>query len=431
MALVTHEVYTYGGGEALYEVFNAVAALMGGSDYLTLVRTFAVLGLFWVVIEMGVLRKTINWHWFVMFMLMFNIFFVPKWNITIVDRLNPAATRTVANVPFGLAGPAWLTSTLGDGLTRLVESNFTTPNDLKYSRTGMIFGSKLAISINNAQFDDPQLTRNLNEYARQCIYMNIAYGFYSFKDVYYSPDLLNLLFSPTRNSNIRGIFYDPGNGNARFLTCRQAAAQLRADMTPVVNGMVDKFAAALFGNTGLPKAQLKAKLLTALPVTYAYLGNLTTTASQQVTQAAIANYFLNSYGHVAAMAGANAAAQAWSVAVAERQRKNAMRTMGEIAGRALPIMQTVFQVIIYATFFLVFLALMLPITVSGKALMTWIKMLLWLQLWPILYAVLNLTVTVYGKMETTSMAANFASMASMAGMAGMADIHSDMVIIAG
>ncbi|MDQ6974887.1 MAG: conjugal transfer protein TraG N-terminal domain-containing protein [Mariprofundaceae bacterium] len=165
----SYVVYTYGGGEALYEAFNAIAAMTGGSDYLTLIKLFCVLALFWVVIEMGV-RKTVHWHWFLMFMVMFNIFFVPKKAVTIIDRFNPSATRIVANVPFGLAAPAWLFSTMGDGITGLMETYFTLPNDMKYEKTGMIFGSKLMTSINQARFDDPLLNKNLNTYAKQCIY---------------------------------------------------------------------------------------------------------------------------------------------------------------------------------------------------------------------------------------------------------------------
>ncbi len=429
--MTSYTVYTYGGGEALYEVFNAIASLMGGGDYLTLIRLFGILSLFWVVIEMGVLRRTINWHWFVMFMLMFNIFFVPKMNVVIMDRLNPAATRVVANVPFGLAAPAWLFSTIGDGLTTMTEAVFTPPNDMLYHNTGMVFGSKLVLAINNAMFDDPLLNKNLTEYARQCVYYNVAYGFYSMKDIYYSSNLLSLILSPALNSGIRGMFYDPGNGASTFLTCKQAATRLKTDITPVVDSMIGRFANALFGNTGQAPAVMRARLLSALPATYGYLANISTTASQMVTQSALANFFRDSYGQVASMANATAAATAWAVTVTERQQRSAYRTMGEIAARALPIMQTVFQVIIYGTFFVVFLALLLPVTVSGKALATYLKMMIWIQLWPVLYAILNMVVSLYDRSATRSIADGVLSPASMAGLQGMTQVNSDISIIAG
>lgn len=429
--MTTYTVYTYGGGDALYEVFNAVASLMGGGDYLTLIRMFGVLSLFWVVIKMGVLQRTINWHWFIMFMLMFNIFFVPKGNVVIVDRLNPAATRVVANVPFGLAAPAWLFSLIGDGLTTLAEAVFTPPGDMQYHNTGMVFGSRLMLAINNARFDDPLLNKNLTVYAKQCIYYNIAYGFYSVRDVYQSQDLKSLLLSPANNSSIRGMFYDNGGGTTLFLTCRQAASQLVTDITPVVDGMIGRFADALFAGSGQTQAQNRGRLLAALPATYGYLANISTTASQMVTQSALSNFFQNSYGQVASMAGATAAATAWTVAVAERQQRSAYRTMGEIAARALPLMQTVFQVMIYAAFFIVFLTLLLPVTVSGKALSTYLKMLIWIQLWPVLYAILNMVVSLYDKSATRGVVDGSLGITSMAGLQGMIEVNSDIAIIAG
>lgn len=421
-------VYTYGGGEALYEAFNAIAALTGGNDYLTLIKLFGVLALFWVTIEMGV-HKMVNWHWFLMFMVMFNVFFVPKKTVTIIDRLNPQARYIVANVPFGLAAPAWLFSDIGDGLTTITDSLFSLPADLQYHKTGMVFGSKLMTEINAARFDDPILNKNLDYYAKQCIYYNIAYGFYSFKDITTSTNLESLLFSSTNNSRIRGIFYDTGTSQV-FKTCAQAATQLKLDMRPVTNTLLSKFGNELFPSQGGTQASRKAHLIAALPVGYAFFSNISTTAQAQLKQAAISNFMLNSYSRVAASANATAAATSYATAVAERQQRGAWRTMAELSSRAIPIMHTVFEVLIYSLFFLVFLALLLPMTVSGKALTTWLKMIVWVQLWPVLYAVLNMVVSVYGKVATTLTEQNL-SITSMSGMMGMSAIHSDMAMIAG
>jgi|GEM_PF-5752103 len=423
-----YTVYTYGGGEALYEAFNAIAAMTGGSDYLTLIKLFGVLSLFWVIIEMGV-HKTVNWHWFLMFMVMFNVFFVPKKPVTIIDRMNPAATYVVANVPFGLAAPAWLFSTIGDGLTTLTEQFFSLPTDMQYHKTGMVFGSKMMTSINKARFDDPLLNKNLDQYAKQCIYYNIAYGFYSFGDIIHSNNLQSLLFSTTNNSNIRRIYYDNG-GTQLSLTCSQAASQLVTDMTPVVDSMLGKYANMLFSNEGGTTASRKAHIISALPLGYSFFSGISVTAQQQLMQASIANYMENSYGKIAASANATAAATAYATSVAERQQRSTWRTMGELSARALPIMHTVFEILIYSLFFLVFLALLLPMSVSGKALSTWFKMIIWIQLWPVLYAILNMVVSVYGKVAT-SLAVSTGSITSMAGMMGMAETHSDMAMIAG
>ncbi|RME84468.1 MAG: conjugal transfer protein TraG, partial [Zetaproteobacteria bacterium] len=269
MAVRTFDVYTYGGGDLLWEVFNAAAAYMGGGDYLTLIRLFGVLALFWVVVELGV-RKTLNWHWFAMFALLYLVFFVPKTNVRIHDRLHPASNRVVANVPFGMAAPAWLFSFLGTEITQALEALFSVPGDLRYDKHGMVFGSRMLAELREARFEDPLLRRNLFEYMRQCVFWNVAYGFYSYRDLYYSQDLLNLVFSTTRNSGIRGMFYDTGNGRA-FKTCAQAAAALRpAIQKEVRDRLIPEWAARLFGHeTNDPLAQ-KAMLLSALPAGFAF-----------------------------------------------------------------------------------------------------------------------------------------------------------------
>jgi len=423
------DIYTYGGGEAVYEAFNAVAALMGGGDYIVLVKIFMVLALFWVAIEMG-FHQTINWQLFIMFGLMFNIFFVPKETIVVHDVYNPSATRVVANVPFGLAGPAWLANTVGHHLTQMTEAAYSQPNDLEYSSTGMAFGSRLMTSIDNARFDDPLLNQNLTMYAKQCIFMNIAYHFYSVKDIYTSNDLIGLLLSTNRNSDLRGMFYDNG-GTTLYLTCRQAASRLRTDITPVVDNMILHFANMFFRSTGQSPAANKTHLLAALPAAYGFMANISTSAQTMLGQAAMANYFENSYGDVAAMMGSAAASTAWATAVAERQQRSAYRTSGNIAAKFLPIFQSAFRVIIYSSFIVIFLALMMPVTIAGKALKTFVQMLLWIEYWPIVYAFINMVVNLYAKGVTIYSQDATLGITSMAGLYGMSQVNADIGIVAG
>lgn len=426
----TFIVYTYGGGQAVWEALNAVATVMGGADYLGLIKIFLVLAALWVAAELA-LHQTMNWHWIFMFMVMFNIFFVPKETVVIVDRFDPAATRTVANVPFGLAAPAWIFSTVGDGLTRLVDKVFSVPGDLKYSTNGMVFGSRLMTSIISARFDDPLLNSNLVMYAKQCMFMNIAYGFYTINQVYHSNNLMNLVLDPVHNSYIRGMFYTDNKGRSTYLSCASAAIMLRASITPVVNGMISSMANVVFSHTGQSAAMDRAHLLSAIPAAYGFLAGITSSAQQDVTQAAMANYVENSYGKVAAMMGNPSASIAWSTAVAERQQRNSYRTMATLAEKTLPIMQTLFRVLIYSTFFIVFLALMLPITVSGKALITYFKMFIWIETWPILYAILNMVIGVYSKIYTHAVQDPTMGTISIAAMHSMASVNSDLAIIAG
>jgi len=425
------DVYTYGGGAALYEVFNAVATIMGSGDYLVLIRLFGVIALLWVVFTIAFSQKMIEIRWLFMFTLMFFIFFTPKETVIIHDKFDPGATRVVANVPEGLARLAWLSSGIGEGLLRMSEAVFTLPGDLNYSKNGMVFGSKVLNAINNAQFDDPLLRQNLNTYTKQCVYYNMAYGFYSTRDLMTSNNLLDLALSTTHNSHIRGMFYIDSSGNRTFKTCAQGAGQLRTDITPQVDGMLGRFANAIFSNNSKTDAAKKADLLAALPLSYTYIAGITTNASDMLTQTALANYFRDSGPTIAAMTDSAAMATAMAETTAARQQRSSYRVMGEMAERNLPMMRTVFEVLVYGSFFVVFLLLLMPMSVSGKALVTYIKVLVWLQLWPILYSILNLVMVLYSASSTQGAVDASLGVTSMAGLAGMVEVNTDLAIMAG
>src|SRR3546814_3078233 len=69
---------------------------------------------------------------------------VPRMDVHVTDRVNPSlAPANVANVPLGLALMASFTSQVGDYLTRSAELVFGLPDDLNYSKNGMIYGARL------------------------------------------------------------------------------------------------------------------------------------------------------------------------------------------------------------------------------------------------------------------------------------------------
>ncbi|MDX8394619.1 MAG: conjugal transfer protein TraG N-terminal domain-containing protein, partial [Mariprofundales bacterium] len=112
----TLAVYTFGGGAGLFQTFNAIAAIFGSANYGTMISIIGIIGLIWILVT-GAFGKEFNWKWIFVYMFVYNIMFVPTYNVQIIDRLEPAANRVVANVPLGVAQFAHIISTLGDGIT--------------------------------------------------------------------------------------------------------------------------------------------------------------------------------------------------------------------------------------------------------------------------------------------------------------------------
>ena len=95
----------------------------------------------------------------------------------VTDRVNPSlAPANVANVPLGLALMASFTSQVGDYLTRSAELVFGLPDDLNYSKNGMIYGARLMEATRSLRISDPEFAANLDEHFRQCVFYDVLLG---------------------------------------------------------------------------------------------------------------------------------------------------------------------------------------------------------------------------------------------------------------
>ena len=166
-----YEVITYGGSETLTLLFNGIAAAIGENNYATLIRLFALFGLGWVLLE-SVFKQSfmVNVRWFISFLLLYNVLLVPKVTVHIIDRVEDSRTQSVANVPWGLAIFASITSEVGDSITQLVEKTFTPLNDLKYSKTGTVMASNLIKSASQFEITNPDFAKNIREFMQQCVF---------------------------------------------------------------------------------------------------------------------------------------------------------------------------------------------------------------------------------------------------------------------
>ena len=85
------EVVTYGGGEFIRDMFNAVAAIVGLGSFGSAVRLALVLGLlytlFIVAFSMNFMTTI---RWFVGTLLIYTCLLVPKVDVQVVDRFDPA-----------------------------------------------------------------------------------------------------------------------------------------------------------------------------------------------------------------------------------------------------------------------------------------------------------------------------------------------------
>ncbi|WP_308874019.1 peptidoglycan DD-metalloendopeptidase family protein [Thiothrix subterranea] len=126
-----------------------------------------------------------------------------------------------------------------------------------------------------------------------------------------------------------------------------------------------------------------------------------------------------------------AMAQAVFQAKAEVQQRNTYLTMGNMAARTLPVMKAVLEALAYALAPLVFLFILMPggLMAFGQ----YALFMVWLQLWPILYAIINSILYWYGFQGSTHAArlADDGYGLTLESMNSVFAVNADMVALAG
>ena len=222
-------VITHGGLDIYTQIFNAIAAISGQSGYLTLLRLFVLFGLVFVLFEMSIkLEIHTSLRWVGMVFLIYSIAFVPKVTLNIEDTLINES-KAVANVPLGVALPASLLTTIGYKVTQAVEAIFNVPDDLVYSKTGMVMGSQLIVAASQFEITDFKFRRDLESFTQQCILYDILLGKYGWEDLATSDNIW--AFVKGQASPARAF-----KNGANFQTCQQGVvanyAQLHCEQFP-------------------------------------------------------------------------------------------------------------------------------------------------------------------------------------------------------
>lgn len=422
------EIYTYGGGEYLATVFNAVAAITQNSNYLSLLALVSMIGLLWVIIE-GAFGKELNYKWLLVMIFVYLGFMVPKADVIVVDRINPAFNRVIANVPFGLAATAGTFSKIGDYLTRTFDTVFALPDDLSYSKTGMLFGQHLMMASTRFQVTDSRLAENLSEFWQACVFYDVLLGLYEWDELLSAADTWAFIRSNTAQS--RSFAYKDSTGSrANIIGCRTGAnGQLNTDLTAALL-QAKQFYGARLGK-GATESAAAVQFASALPVSYQQMAGMSLSAEQAIRQNWLANSLSQGFQNFATRVDAGAAAQDFAVARAESERRTTYAVLGELAGRTLPLIRNIFEAFIYGIFPLVFALMLLP--AAGKVVLAYAKGLLWLQLWAPLYAILHFGMTLYSTDAATHSVSLLAggSALSMATNTGLHQALADMSLIAG
>lgn len=426
------EVITYGGGEFIRDMFNAVAAIVGGGPFLSALKLAFTLGLLFAIFHTAFsvnLMTTIRW--FVTSLVIYLVMIVPKVDVQVVDRFDPALPGgAVSNVPIGLALIASITSTVGDRFTDVTETAFSLPNDLEYQENGFIYGSKIFKDAMSFQVTEATFGQNLSGYIRTCVFYDLLEHRYSVTDLRETNNLWTFITVTHPPNPARFYEWVTGPGTTVVKSCEQAATDLDPLWASEVNRIATIYGKQIAPN--LTEAAAQTLVLNSLAESHDFFLGSAQAASDTIRQATLGNLIDKAVRDQGAELGAEALLDAYGQARMESEMAHAIRQGSRLAERFVPLFRTVAEALFYGLFPVLFPLFLLPMT-GEKFLRGYAGGFITLMAWGPLYVILHRIM-----MGTAGLRSLGASYTPSSGEAvtlvtqmGIEAVHSDIAMIAG
>ncbi|MGE0968611.1 conjugal transfer mating-pair stabilization protein TraG (plasmid) [Klebsiella sp. WOUb02] len=386
------EIYTIAGGDWFRGNLNAIAAFMNTGTWSSIEKmciAFSVLIVAGSWIKKHSVMDLIGWAFSLTLVSMLVLI---RTNVQIIDYSNVAQVYKVDNVPIGLAIPASLTTRVGNALVQSYEMIFSLPDSVTYSKTGMLFGGNLVAKSTDFLSQNPEITTLFSDYVQNCVMGDIFLNHkYSFEELMNSADPYTLIFSSP--SPLRGVF----DKNNQFRTCEEASRDLKSALAldSQTGGKTWRYyVRQLFG--GKPNPDLLFSQM--IGDSYNFFYSSGQSAGQIIRQNVTMNALRNGIQSYASRSGDTASLMNIANTSSLEKQRLAQATMGHQALRSLPMMQTVIMGIMIGLFPVIVMTAMFNM-MTLQVLKGYLFALIWLQSWPLLYAILNSAMAYYAKVN--------------------------------
>lgn len=385
-----NEVYVIAGGEWLRNNLNAIAAFMSSRTWDSIEKIALTLSVLVVAIVWVQRHNVMDLLGWVTVFLLISLLVTVRTSVQIIDNSDLVKVHRVDNVPVGLALPLSLTTRIGHAMVASYEMIFAQPDSVTYSKTGMLFGANLVTKSTDFLSRNPEITNLFQDYVQNCVMGDIYLNHkYSLEELMESADPYTLIFS--NPSPLRGVF----DKNNHFLTCKDTSVTLKDKLNlDTQNGgkTWHYYVQQLFGGRPDPNMLFS----TMLGDSYSYFYGSSQSASQIIRQNVTINALREGITSYAARSGDTASLMNLATTSSMEKQRLAHASIGQVAMRTLPMTQTILLGIAIGIFPLLVLA-----AVFNKLTLSVLKgyafALMWLQSWPLLYAILNSAMTFYAR----------------------------------
>lgn len=396
-------IYVIAGGDWLSQTLNAIVAFMNTDNWVIIRRIVTALSMLGVAITWIRRHNVMDMLGWIGTIVLMSLLVSVRTPVQIIDNSDLTKVYQVDNVPVGLALPASLTTTIGHAMVQGYEMVFSQPDSVTYSKTGMLFGANLVARSTDFLSKNPEITTLFADYVQNCVMGDIFLnGKYTLDELMNSTDPYTIIFSkpsPLRQvQNYKKFTTSGNNGQTEikaFLSCEEAAEILKQKLgldTQTGGKSWSYYARWLFG--GRPNPDLLLSQM--LGESYNYFYNSGQSASQIIRQNVTMNALRDGIMGYAARNGDTSSLLNIATTSSMEKQRLAHATVGQVALRSLPMSQTLIVGLIIGIFPLMVLGGMFN-AVTLNVLKGYVLAIMWVQSWPLLYAILNSCMTFYAK----------------------------------
>ena len=396
-------IYVIAGGDWLSQTLNAIVTFMNTDSWAIIRRIVTALSVLVVAVSWLRRHNIMDMLGWIATIVLMSLLVSVRTPVQIIDNSDLTKVYQVDNVPVGLALPASLTTTIGHALLQGYEMVFSQPDSVTYSKTGMLFGANLVARSTDFMSKNPEIATLFPDYVQNCVMGDIFLnGKYTLDELMNSTDPYTIIFSkpsPLRQvPNYKNFTTIGNNGQTEikaFLSCAEAAVILKQKLgldTQTGGKSWSYYARWIFG--GRPNPDLLLNQM--LGESYSYFYNSGQSASQIIRQNVTMNALRDGIMGYAARNGDTSSLLNIATTSSMEKQRLAHATVGQVALRSLPMSQTLIVGLTIGIFPLMVLGGMFN-AVTLNVLKGYVMAIMWVQSWPLLYAILNSCMTFYAK----------------------------------
>ncbi len=406
----TCEIYTYGSGDFLASIFNGIKMLIEGGYLTTLIKILLIVGLLMGILSplMGffgargggyafhgpegliALIRTAIVAGIIVYGLM-----LPKANVAIIDRSDPSQTQVVSNVPLVNAVIASVSSRIGDVVGKQIEDIMVPVDAVRFRKNGVAIGAKYLNEILDIEppvapaeyggTNNVSISVVLGEYFERCVFPNFVYiagsnspAALGLRVIHQSPDILNDLPAIGNEFRDPNIYFNANFDESNPVTCANAPEQIQTQWNSIFYEWLKQVNYRLLGgNSDDP-----GYIATIQELFERYFPDSQVSFQDGIKQLAV----LNSIRYALISYAARNGDYYIKDMLMEQKTGSGWIEAGRLFNRIVQTMRMLIEGVIYGAS--AFLPVFFAIAGFG-ALVTFIKVNFWLQMWVPFYVILN------------------------------------------